>query len=114
MALPPAAALREHIRHVYRQAGLLGISASAYLDQLAETALAAQRSGKTLQSAGSAGTNTSYYVFQRFSPDDVLELIDALRTYCAKATVDLALAELAATAVGIRSYRPNFSEAIIR
>lgn len=114
MALPSASVIREHVRHVYRQAAALSITASVYLDQLADLALEAERDGKTLLSAGSGRTTTAFQVFQSFKPADVLELIDVLRDPCSAASADSALEALANLAVGVRNYRTDYSGVISR
>lgn len=109
MAARSAATIREYIRHVYRQSAALGVSASAYLDTISEVALKAQREGKTVNASATGTTSVSWTVFQAFKPDDILDLIDLLRGPCAEANVTLALAKAAELAIGVRSYRTDFS-----
>jgi hypothetical protein len=84
--------LKEFIRKVYRAAALAGQTNDEYLDGLADTAITALASGKTISASSGNGQSVSYEVFYGSKPESLLELINKSRTASEEATVALAVA----------------------
>ena len=66
----------------------------SFLDSLADSALAAQASGRAVQATAAAGASTTFQFFSGWDPSDVLSLIDEARDWADAADVDAALALL--------------------
>ena len=63
----------------------------SFLDSLADSALAAQASGRAVQATAAAGASTTFQFFSGWDPSDVLSLIDEARTWADAADVATAL-----------------------
>lgn len=66
----------------------------SFLDSLADSALAAQASGRAVQATATAGASTTFQFFSGWAPSDVLSLIDEARDWADAADVAAALALL--------------------
>ena len=66
----------------------------SFLDTLANSALAAQASGRAVQATAAAGASTTFQFFSGWDPSDVLSLIDEARDWADAADVASALALL--------------------
>lgn len=101
---------REFCRRLFRVGGATTVLRHSFLDSLADSALAAQASGRAVQATAAAGASTTFQFFSGWQPGDALELIDEARTWADCADVATALALLPGGAV--TSYGHDFSQAI--
>ena len=92
--------LSEFVRRVYRQATAADISNEAYLDALADVALAAEELGKQLLGGSHAGSSLSFAPFAAWTPESLIEMIDLARKPCEEATVADALAAVEQLTMG--------------
>ena len=82
---------REFCRRLFRDGGATTVLRHAFLDALADMALAAQASGRAVQATSAAGASTTFQFFAGWSPADALALIDEARTWADAADVTAAL-----------------------
>ena len=83
---------REFCRRLFRVGGATTVLRHSFLDSLADSALAAQASGRAVQATAAAGASTTFQFFSGWAPSDVLSLIDEARDWADAAAVDAALA----------------------
>ena len=79
---------REFLRLIYRQ----GLQRETFLDDLAQAALKAQNTGKSLVASGGEGFSSQYLMFNGWRPDDVLAMVDWARGLISEVDIDTALA----------------------
>lgn len=82
---------REFCRRLFRAGGATTVLRHAFLDSLADSALAAQASGRAVQATAAAGASTTFQFFSGWDPSDVLSLIDEARDWADAADVAAAL-----------------------
>tara|TARA_R110000772_G_scaffold83288_2_gene176112 strand:+ start:5747 stop:6073 length:327 start_codon:yes stop_codon:yes gene_type:complete len=97
--------LNEFVRRIYRISDEQDIKRSDYLDNLADAALDAVSSGKSISSSSGQGLSVAYERFYGWNPGELLELIGASRAVIDEVTVDLALAEISP----VRHISSNFN-----
>lgn len=97
---------REFCRRLFRVGGATEVLRNAFLDALADAALAAQSSGRAVQATSVAGASTTFQFFDGWEPSVALTLIDEARAWAAAADVNAALALIGddVTSYGFRFY----------
>lgn len=97
---------REGLRKVYRASASNKAARIAYLDGLADTALASSNSGKILVSASAGGTSSAYSVFNGWASNDVLDFANWARNYVEEADV---ADSIALVSPPVRRFSADFS-----
>lgn len=104
---PSCAVEREFCRRLFRVGGATALLRHAFLDALADSALAAQVAGSAVSATSTAGTSVDFQFFAGWEPGDVLSVIDHARDWADCATVAAAL-ELIGDA-GVTSFGHDFT-----
>lgn len=109
--MPPTATQREFCRRLFRTGGSTDAARQAFLDDLADSALAAREAGTALIGTSAGGASAQFELFSDWTPDEILQLIDAARAWAAESTVEAALALIIGP---VREVLPNFSMGLSR
>lgn len=89
---PSCAVEREFCRRLFRVGGATALLRNAFLDALADSALAAQVAGRSVSATSAAGTSVSFQFFSGWEPADAMATIDRARDWADCSDVSTALA----------------------
>lgn len=89
--VPSCAVEREFCRRLFRVGGATTQLRHAFLDALADSALASQVAGRAVSATSTAGTSVDFQFFAGWEPADALATIDRARDWAECSDVATAL-----------------------